>query len=118
MMRKMDLNSCIFPYSNSLVYSIDNGVIRNLHTMHLQNKTDQRQIYFIEPADGALAGYEGVEYIIPQDRIELPGFGDRQLTFFTMMPKTSYTLPEDFHFAFTDSTSGISQNIKVRFRGP
>jgi hypothetical protein len=35
-----------------------------------------------------------------------------------MMPKTSYSLSEDFHFAVTDSASGAIQNIKVRFRGP
>ncbi len=104
--------------SQGLPYSIENGVIRNLYTMHLQNKSDVEQIYFIRPADGALAGHEGVEYIIPQDRIVLEGFGDRQLTFFTMMPKSSYSLAEDFHFTFTDSTSGVTQDIKVRFRGP
>jgi len=104
--------------SQGLPYSIENGVIRNLYTMHLQNKTDSPQVYFITPADEALAGIEGVEYIIPQKRIALPGFGDRQLTFFAMMPKENYTLPVDFRFAFTDSVSGVVQNIKVRFRGP
>ena len=104
--------------SQGLPYQIDNGVIRNLYTMHLQNKTDSDKVYFLAPSEGALAGHEGVEYIIPQDRIELPGFGDRQLTVFAMMPKTEYTLPEEFSFAFTDSASGIIQNIKVRFRGP
>ncbi len=104
--------------SQGMPYSIQDGVIRNLYTMHLQNKTDSPQVYFITPSAGALAGYEGVEYIIPQQRIELPGFGDRQLTFFAMMPKENYTLPEDFRFAITDSATGVTQNIKVRFRGP
>lgn len=48
----------------------------------------------------------------------MQGFGDRQLTFFAMMPKANYTLPVDFRFAFTDSASGVTENIKVRFRGP
>ena len=104
--------------SQGLPYQIDGDMIRNLYTMHLQNKTDGTKVYFLRPSDDALAGYEGVEYIIPQERVELPGFGDRQLTAFAMMPKKAYTLPEDFHFAFTDSATGITQNIKVRFRGP
>lgn len=104
--------------SQGMPYSIQDGVIRNLYTMHLQNKTDVSQVYFIDSADGALAEHEGVEYIIPQRRITLPRLGDRQLTLFAMMPKTSYSLSEDFHFAVTDSASGVVQNIKVRFRGP
>ena len=71
------------------------------------------------PADDALAGHEGVEYIIPQDRVELDRLGDRQLTAVRHdAPSRATLLPEDFHFAVTDSVSGMVQNIKVRFRGP
>ncbi len=104
--------------SQGMPYTIDGGQIRNLYTMHLQNKTDETQVYFIAPADDALAGYDGVDYIIPQPRIELPPLGDQQLTLFAMMPKSNYSLPEDFHFAFTDSATGVVQKSKVRFRGP
>jgi len=86
--------------------------------MHLQNKTDEEKVYFISADDDALAGYVGVSYIIPQQRIALPPLGDQQLTLFAIMPKSSYSLPEDFHFAFTDSATGVVQKNKVRFRGP
>ena len=66
----------------------------------------------------SLAERAGVEYIIPQDRIELPRLSDRQLTAFVAMPMTSYTESQDFAFTVTDSASGIAQDIKVRFRGP
>jgi polyferredoxin len=104
--------------SQGIPYTIEEGVIRNLYTLHLQNKSDSARVYFIAPADGALAGHEGVDYIIPQGRVELDRLSDRQLTLFAMMSKSSYTLPEDFHFAVSDSISGAVQNIKVRFRGP
>ena len=104
--------------SQGLPFSIENGVIRNLYTLHLQNKTDQTRVYRLAPAAGALAGRAGVEYIIPQDRIELPRLSDRQLTAFVAMPMTSYTESQDFAFTVTDSASGIAQDIKVRFRGP
>ena len=104
--------------SQGMPYTIENGVIRNLYTLHLQNKSDISRVYFVAPAADALAGREGVEYIIPQDRVEIDRLGDRQLTLFAMMPKSSYSLPEDFHFAVTDSVSGTVENIKVRFRGP
>ena len=104
--------------SQGLPYSIDGDQIRNLYTLHLQNKTDTRRVYLVAPAADALAGHDGVTYIIPQDRVELDGLSDQQLTLFAVMPKSSYTLPEDFNFAFTDSIGGSVQNVKVRFRGP
>ena len=104
--------------SQGMPYTIDAGNIRNLYTMHLQNKTDEEKVYFISAADDALEGYEGVSYIIPQPRIALQPLGDQQLTLFAIMPKSSYSLPEDFHFAFTDSATGVVQKNKVRFRGP
>ena len=104
--------------SQGMPYTIDGDQIRNLYTMHLQNKTDTQRVYLIGPADDALQGHEGVDFIIPQTRVVLDGLGDQQLTSFAMMLKSSYSLPEDFHFAFTDSISGVGQRIKVRFRGP
>ncbi len=104
--------------SQGLPYTIDGDQIRNLYTMHLQNKTDDTKVYFITPAEDALEGHEGVSYIIPQPRVQLSPLGDQQLTLFAIMPKSSYSLPEDFSFAFTDSATGVVQKAKVRFRGP
>ncbi len=104
--------------SQGMPYTIDGDKIRNLYTLHLQNKTDRARVYKLAPGEGALAGREGVEYIIPQDRVELDALDDRQLTVFVTMPRSSYAASEDFAFAVTDSASGIVQNIKVRFRGP
>ena len=104
--------------SRGLPFTIDEGVIRNLYTLQLQNKSDQRRVYFVEPAANALAGYEGVEFIIPQPRVEVAPLSDVPLTIFAMMPRSEYTLSEDFHFTFTDSLAGISDDVKVRFRGP
>ena len=104
--------------SQGLPFTIGNGTIRNLYTLHLQNKTDGARVYKVAPAAGALAGKIGVEYIIPQDRLELPALADRQLTAFVAMPMTSYREGEAFAFTVTDSISGVSQDIKVRFLGP
>jgi cytochrome c oxidase accessory protein FixG len=104
--------------SQGMPYIIEGDRIRNLYTMHLQNKTDAPRVYFLAAAADALAGHEGVEFIIPQTRIDLGRMGDQQLTVFAMMSKSSYSLPEDFHFAVTDSASGAVQRVQVRFRGP
>jgi len=94
------------------------SVIRNLYTLHLQNKTDRARVYKVAPAADALAGQAGVEYIIPQDRLELPALADRQVAAFVTMPMTSYREGAAFSFTVTDSISGVSQDIKVRFLGP
>jgi cytochrome c oxidase accessory protein FixG len=104
--------------SQGMPYIIEDGQIRNLYTMHLQNKTDHPRVYFVAPAEDALADNPGSSFIVPQDRVALDRLGDQQLTVFAMMPKSSYVLPEDFHFAFTDSASGVEQRVKVKFRGP
>ncbi|MFH2053587.1 MAG: cytochrome c oxidase accessory protein CcoG [bacterium] len=104
--------------SQGLPFTIENGVIRNLYTMSLQNKSDRRQVYLVAPAEDALTGREGVEFLIPQPRVELDRLDDTALTLFAMMPQSSYSLPEDFKFTFTDSTSGERLDVKVRFRGP
>jgi cytochrome c oxidase accessory protein FixG len=104
--------------SQGLPFTIENQEIRNLYTMHLQNKTDERRVYFVAPAEDALADRAGTNFIIPQERVELASLDDQQVTVFAVMPRSSYAAPEDFHFAFTDSISGVVQRIKVRFRGP
>jgi cytochrome c oxidase accessory protein FixG len=104
--------------SQGMPYSVEDGKIRNLYTMHLQNKADETRVFFLTPAAGALDGIADVEYIIPQPRIELGPLSDQQLTLFARMPKSNYTVSRDFHFCFTDSMTGVEQLIKVRFKGP
>jgi len=104
--------------SQGMPYTIEEGRIRNLYTLHVQNKTDHTRVYFIDPAPDALAGHEGVEYIVPQERIELPALGDRQIALFASMPRASYAGAVDFAIAVTDSAAGVTQDVKVRFRGP
>ncbi len=104
--------------SQGLPFTIENGTIRNLYTLHLQNKTDRTRVFKVTPATGALADHVGVEYIIPQDRFEIPALGDRRLAAFVSMPMTSFVESQPFAFTITDSTGGISQDIKVTFLGP
>ena len=89
-----------------------------LDTPGLLEPRDLLQQAMLAAAEDALAGHEGVSYIIPQPRVVLDPLADQQLTMFAMMPRAGYTVPEDFNFAFTDSLTGVSQLVKVRFRGP
>ncbi|PIV80866.1 cytochrome c oxidase accessory protein CcoG [bacterium CG17_big_fil_post_rev_8_21_14_2_50_64_8] len=104
--------------SQGLPFTFQEGKIRNLYSMHLQNKSTQRRVYLLTAAPDALADCPGTDFIIPQDRIELDPLSDVPLTAFAEMPRTSYSQPENFSFTVTDSITGETQNIKVRFLGP
>jgi cytochrome c oxidase accessory protein FixG len=104
--------------SQGLPYTIEDGVIRNLYSLQLQNKTDQRRVYFVAPAADGAATMPGIEFIIPQPRIEVDGLSDAPLTIFAMQPRSLYTVSRDFAFTFTDSISGVANDVPVRFRGP
>jgi len=104
--------------TQGLPFTIENGVIRNLYTLQLENKMDAPRVYLVAPAADALAGHPGAEFIVPQQRIALPAMGGVPVTAFVMMPLASYDGPVDFAFTFRDSIGGISDDVVVRFRGP
>ncbi|MCP4572167.1 MAG: cytochrome c oxidase accessory protein CcoG [bacterium] len=103
--------------TRGLPFVVENGVIRNHYSMLLQNKTDESRVYFVKARQDALAGHAGIEFLIPQERIELAPFGDAPVTLFAMMPLSNYVAPEDFNFTFSDSAGGIADDVQVRFRG-
>ena len=104
--------------TQGLPFTVEEGRIRNLYTMQLENKDDHPHVYFIAPAEGALAAFPDARFIVPQPRVALPGMGGTPLTMFASMPRTSYTGPVDFAFTVRDSASGTVEDVSVRFRGP
>ncbi|MBE0566920.1 MAG: cytochrome c oxidase accessory protein CcoG [Krumholzibacteria bacterium] len=104
--------------TTGLPFTIEAGSIRNLYTLQLENKADRSAVYFVAPAAGALAGHPGVEFIVPQPRVELPAMGGAPLTAFVIMPRASYTGAVEFAFTVRDSAGGESADVTVRFRGP
>ena len=104
--------------SQGLPYTLEAGTIRNHFTLQLQNKSDRRRVYFVAPGGGELTGYDDLEFIIPQPRVEVDALSDQPVTIFATMPRSSYEASGDFHFTFTDSASGLVDAVKVRFRGP
>ena len=40
------------------------------------------------------------------------------MTIFAMMPRANYTVPTEFSFSVRDSASAVTEDVKVRFRGP
>ena len=104
--------------TRGLPFTIEQGRIRNLYTLQVENKDDRGNVYFVGPAEGALAGHEGVEFIVPQPRVQLAAMGGAPMSIFVSMPRESYTGLTEFAFTVRDSASGAEESLTVRFRGP
>ena len=104
--------------SRGLPFSIQEEQIRNLYTLHLQNKSDQDHTFFLAPDEDAAQLGAAVGFIIPQPTVRLGGLADIRLPLFATLPLKDYTVPQDFHFTVTDSASGQVERVTLRFRGP
>jgi len=101
--------------SRGLPFQLVEGNIRNLYTLQIQNKSDQRRVYFVK-----LDGSEGPEpeMLISQPRVELDPFEVASVPIFATLPRDEYGRDFPMTFAVTDSLSGESNSVTVRFRGP
>ena len=104
--------------SQGLPFTMQEGTIRNLYTLFVQNKSDQERTFLIGAGDDVSVLGDGVEFIIPQDRVRLGALAETRVPLFAILPRDAYTAPVDFHLAVTDSATGTVQQVQVRFRGP
>lgn len=99
-------------------YTIEEGTIRNLFNIHVQNKTEEDRVYRIEPdiTDGPGAPAPGI--LISQGRVRLEGFADATIPVFVTLPRDLYS--ESFPISFTvrDSLSGEARRVEMHFLGP
>ena len=92
--------------------------VRNLYTLHIQNKTDGKRVYSIAPSEETVRMHSEMTFIIPQAEVELESFDDAEVPVFVEVPRSSYNGAFDFDFTVTDSSTGESEEISVKFRGP
>ena len=104
--------------TRGLPFTVEEGRIRNLYTLQIENKDAAPKVFFVEPAPDALAGHEGAEFIVPQPRVAVPAMEGSPVTLFALMPRESYAGPVDFAFTVRDSAGGAAEDVTVRFRGP
>jgi len=105
--------------ARGLPFVLEAERIRNLFTLHLQNKGSDITVYTIEVKAGdAVESTPVFEFIIPQTEIALAGGEDFEIPVFVYLPKTDYhdALPLDFEI--TDQTSGKVHIVTTLFRGP
>ncbi len=101
-----------------LPFVIEEGRIRNLVTLHIQNKSPETRVFLIRPRLDETAGSFDIEFVIPTERVAIDGLGDREVPLFVSVTKERYHDPFKMGIAVTDSTGGTEKVISVRFRGP
>ena len=103
--------------AQGLPFTFDADGIRNLYTLHVQNKSDETHTFLVAPGDDAALLGAGVEFIIPQSSVRLEPISDARIPLFVTLPRDAYTVPMEFHITVTDSATGTVQQVRVRFRG-
>jgi cytochrome c oxidase accessory protein FixG len=104
--------------STGMPFSLVDERIRNLYTLHIQNKNDEARVYTIGPAEETLEAHPGLLFIIPQKEVGLASFEDGEFPVFVELERSAYETSFAFHFSITDTQTGESRLVEVRFRGP
>jgi cytochrome c oxidase accessory protein FixG len=101
-----------------LPYTLTEGNLRNLYTLHVQNKSDRAHTFLIAPGAGSEELGDRVQFIIPHDRLRLAPLADEQVPLFVTLPRDDYSGPVDFQIVVADSATGKTRTAAVKFRGP
>lgn len=101
--------------SRGLPYQLAGEDIRNLYTIHIQNKTDRERVFRISAGD---AEGPDPEFIIAQPRVQLGAFEVATVPVFATLSRDQYTAAFTLALTVSDSLSGKQRSIDLRFRGP
>ncbi len=99
-------------------FVLEEDKIRNLYNLHIQNKTGEDRVYFIEPRPGKEAEPFDPEYVTPIKRLEIDSFDDKSIPVFVFVERKKYSDYFPLGIAVTDSATGYEKLMKLKFRGP
>ncbi len=104
--------------SAAMPFTIEGERIRNLHNLHVQNKTGDDRTYRVSPAVSTLAAYPDLAFLLPQESVDLASLEVAEIPIFVELERSVYSGSFAFEFAVTDTATGKIQHVEVRFRGP
>jgi cytochrome c oxidase accessory protein FixG len=99
-------------------FSLVEGRIRNLYTLHIQNKSDSERVYTIAVAQETLEAHPDLVFLVPQERVTLESFGDGEFPVFADLDRAAYSAAFPVVFEITDTETGESRLVRLTFRGP
>jgi cytochrome c oxidase accessory protein FixG len=99
-------------------YLLEEGRIRNLYTLHIQNKSPEAGVYFLEASLPEGTTGTPPEFLLPQPRMEIESLADARIPVFAYVGREEFESAFPIEFTVTDSASGRSERVEARFRGP
>jgi len=103
--------------TRGMPYTLEEQRIRNLYTLHVQNKSGEPATYFLRPGPDKP---DSLRLIIGQKVLRLGPLEDEQTPVFAYLPRSQYhgegAIP--FSVAVVDSATGEEKLCRLKFRGP
>jgi cytochrome c oxidase accessory protein FixG len=105
--------------ARGMPYTLENGEIRNVYTLRVQNKGERDAVYLLaarsEPGAAAAAP---PELVLANPRLEVPSLGDATTSVIARLQRSDYSDGFPVMIAVTDSASGRTRVAELKFRGP
>ena len=100
--------------TRGMPYTLAEGRIQNLYTLHLQNKTAAKQAYKLAPQPTTPA----IEWKLASPEVEVDGLGEAKVSLFAFLDRGAYSTPVEVDMLVTEATTGETTTVQLVFRGP
>ena len=101
--------------TQGMPYTLEGERVRNLFTIHLQNKQSHEITLAISGDETAAAG---IEFLIPQATVDLQPMADLEVPVFAYLSRDAFDSNFPLLLTVRDVETGESKDLKVTFRGP
>jgi len=101
--------------TQGMPFVIEGEKVRNLFTIHLQNKQSRAVTLEISGDEQAAPG---IEFLIPQPSVTLQPMEDLEVPVFAYVSRSQFDGAFPLLLTVRDSETGESKDLKVTFRGP
>ena len=101
-----------------LPYRVEEGVISNLLTLAIQNKSPEAVELTVEVRFDEGPAALAPEVVVGQPTVRLEGLHEATVPVFVRLPRERYTGPFPLRFVVRDPASGAEREVEGRFLGP
>jgi cytochrome c oxidase accessory protein FixG len=99
-----------------LPYVLDQGVLRNVLLLDLQNKENAPRTYVLALQPEGAGAVPSI--ILPESRLRLGALESRRIVAVATLPLDDYREPVPLRFSVRDSVSGVERAAEAKFLGP
>lgn len=100
--------------ARGLPYTLQDNLVQNLFTLHLQNKSAQAAHYQLIPEVSS----PPVQWTIGSQEVSVEGLGEAKVSVFAKLERTAYTAPFPIFVRVLNPSTGEEQRTELKFQGP